>query len=127
MAGAHAPQPRTAHARSGRAAHAQPGTAYDIADLSLAPEGAARIAWAADQMPVLRQVRERFADERPLDGVRIAACLHVTAETANLVHALTAGGATVALCLANPLSAQDDVAAALVAQYEIEVRAIHGE
>ena len=78
-------------------------------------------------MPVLRQIAERFADGRPLHGVRIAACLHVTAETANLVQALVAGGATVALCSANPLSAQDDVAAALVAEHQIEVRAIHGE
>jgi adenosylhomocysteinase len=100
---------------------------YDIADLSLAPEGAARIAWAADQMPVLRQVRERFDEQRPLEGVRIAACLHVTAETANLVQTLIAGGASAALCSANPLSAQDDVAAALVEDHDVEVRATHGE
>jgi adenosylhomocysteinase len=123
--GAHAPRSRTAHARSGRAAHAQPG--YEIADQSLATEGAARIAWAADQMPVLRQVRERFAAQRPLDSVRLAACLHVTAETANLVQTLIAGGATAALCSANPLSTQDDVAAALVEEHGVEVRAIHGE
>jgi adenosylhomocysteinase len=127
MAGAHAPQPQAAHARPGRAAHAQPGTDYDIADLGLATEGAARIAWAADQMPVLRQVRERFAAERPLEGVRVAACLHVTAETANLVQTLIAGGASASLCSANPLSAQDDVAAALVQDHGVEVRAIHGE
>jgi adenosylhomocysteinase len=100
---------------------------HEIADLGLAPEGAARIAWASDQMPVLRQVRERFARERPLDGIRIAACLHVTAETANLVRTLIAGGASAALCSANPLSAQDDVAAALVQDHGVEVRAIHGE
>jgi len=123
--GAHAPRSRTAHARSVPAAHAQPG--YEIADLSLATEGAARIAWAADQMPVLRQVRERFAAQRPLEGVRLAACLHVTAETANLVRTLIAGGASAALCSANPLSAQDDVAAALVEDHGVEVRAIHGE
>jgi adenosylhomocysteinase len=100
---------------------------HEIADLGLAPEGAARIAWASDQMPVLRQVRERFAREHPLDGIRIAACLHVTAETANLVRTLIAGGADAALCSANPLSAQDDVAAALVQEHGVEVRAIHGE
>jgi adenosylhomocysteinase len=127
MTGAHAPRSPAAHARPGQAAHAQPGTAYDIADLSLATEGAARIAWAADQMPVLRQVRERFAAQRPLEGVRVAACLHVTAETANLVRTLIAGGASAALCSANPLSTQDDVAAALVEEHGVEVRAIHGE
>ena len=78
-------------------------------------------------MPVLAQIRERFATETPLDGIRVAACLHVTAETANLVRALLAGGASVALCAANPLSTQDDVAAALVTEYGVEVRAVHGE
>ena len=87
---------------------------HDVADLSLAAEGQARIAWAGEQMPVLGQIRERFAREQPLQGVRIAACLHVTAETANLVRTLMAGGASAALCSANPLSTQDDVAAALV-------------
>jgi adenosylhomocysteinase len=100
---------------------------HEIADLSLAPSGAQRIAWASEQMPVLRQVRERFAEERPLEGLRVAACLHVTAETANLITTLLAGGAEAALCSANPLSAQDDVAAALVSQHGVEVRAIHGE
>ncbi len=100
---------------------------HEIADIELAPEGAARITWAADQMPVLRQVRERLAAERPFEQTRIAACLHVTAETANLLVALTAGGATVALCSANPLSARDDVAAALVRDHGIEVRAMRGE
>ena len=100
---------------------------HDVADLSLAPEGAARIAWASEQMPVLRRIRERFEQQRPLEGVRIAACLHVTAETANLVLALVAGGAEAALCSANPLSTQDDVAAALVYDHGVEVRAMHGE
>jgi adenosylhomocysteinase len=100
---------------------------HDVADLALAPEGEARIAWAAGQMPVLAQIRARFAEQRPLEGIRIAACLHVTAETANLVRTLRAGGAAVALCSANPLSAQDDVAAALVLEDRIEVRAVRGE
>ena len=86
--------------------------AAEVADPALAPDGEARIEWAAGQMPVLRRIRERFAREQPLDGIRIAACLHVTAETASLVRALTEGGAEVALCSANPLSTQDDVAAA---------------
>jgi adenosylhomocysteinase len=100
---------------------------HDVADLALAPDGELRIDWAAGQMPVLAQIRSRFADERPLEGIRVAACLHVTAETANLVRTLRAGGATVALCSANPLSAQDDVAAALVLQDGVEVRARRGE
>src|SRR4051794_34418506 len=86
----------------------------DVADLSLSGGGAARIAWAEAQMPVLRQVRVRFERERPLDGIVIAACLHVTPETANLVRTLHAGGADVALCASNPLSTQDATAAALV-------------
>jgi adenosylhomocysteinase len=101
--------------------------AHDVADLALAPEGQARIAWAAGQMPVLAQIRERFAAERPLEGFRIAACLHVTGETANLVRTLRAGGATVGLCSANPLSTQDDVAAALVLEDRVEVHAHRGE
>ena len=100
---------------------------HDVADLSLAPDGAAQIAWASEQMPVLARVAERFMAERPLDGVAIAACLHVTAETANLVRTLLAGGASVALCSANPLSTQDAVAAALVIDHGVEVRAHHGE
>jgi adenosylhomocysteinase len=103
------------------------GPAYDIADPSLADEGEARIAWADGQMPVLAQLRERFALERPLDGVPVAACLHITAETANLVRTLIAGGARVGLCSANPLSVQDDVAAALVVHHQVEVRAKWGE
>ncbi|HTU98235.1 MAG TPA: adenosylhomocysteinase [Solirubrobacteraceae bacterium] len=100
---------------------------HDVADLTLASDGELRIDWAAGQMPVLAQIRTRFAAARPLEGIRVAACLHVTAETANLVRTLSAGGATVALCSANPLSAQDDVAAALVVQDGVEVRARRGE
>ncbi len=100
---------------------------HEIADLGLAPSGAARIAWASEQMPVLARVRERWASERPLEGIRVAACLHVTAETANLIRTLQAGGATASLCSANPLSTQDDVAAALVYDHGVEVRALHGE
>jgi adenosylhomocysteinase len=100
---------------------------HEIADLGLAAAGADRIAWAAGQMPVLGQIAERFAAQRPLEGIRVAACLHVTAETANLARALTAGGASVALCSANPLSTQDDVAAALVQEHGTEVRARHGD
>jgi adenosylhomocysteinase len=100
---------------------------HDVADLALADDGRARIGWAAGQMPVLGRIGERFAAQRPLDGIRIAACLHVTAETANLVRALKAGGALVALCSANPLSTQDDVAAALVLDDAVEVRAVRGE
>jgi adenosylhomocysteinase len=100
---------------------------HEVADLGLAPEGAARIAWAGEQMPVLAHVRRRFVDERPLDGVHVAACLHVTAETANLITTLVAGGASAALCSANPLSAQDDVAAALALEHGVEVRARRGE
>jgi adenosylhomocysteinase len=96
----------------------------EIADPSLAPAGEERIAWATGQMPVLARIRERFAAERPLEGLHVAACLHVTAETANLVRALRAGGAEVALCAANPLSTQDDVAAALVDAQDAEVPAV---
>ena len=100
---------------------------HEIADLSLAEEGAAQIAWARQQMPVLESIRERFAAERPLQDVMVAACLHVTAETANLLLTLADGGAGVALCSANPLSVQDDVAAALVASERVQVRARRGE
>jgi adenosylhomocysteinase len=99
----------------------------EIRDPGLAGEGRARIAWADDQMPVLRSIRERFAAERPLDGVTVGACLHVTSETANLVATLRAGGADVALCAPNPLSTQDEVAAALVADGLAEVHAVNGE
>jgi adenosylhomocysteinase len=101
--------------------------ASDIADIALAPDGERRIQWADSQMPVLRQIRERFASERPLDGLAVSACLHVTAETAGLVRALQEGGASVAICASNPLSTQDDVAAALVDRYGAEVFAVHGE
>lgn len=101
--------------------------AHDVADLALAEDGQVRIDWADTHMPVLAQIRERFARERPLDGVRIGASLHVTAETANLVRALVAGGADVALCASNPLSTQDDVAAALVDRHGARVYAVQGE
>ena len=100
---------------------------HEVAELGLAPDGADRVAWARDQMPVLRAVRERFARDRPLSGVRVGACLHVTPETANLMLTLLAGGAQAALCSANPLSAQDDVAATLVADHHVEVHARRGE
>ncbi len=94
--------------------------------MALAPAGRARIEWAEGQMPVLRSIRERFAGSRPLDGLKVAACLHVTAETANLMHALVAGGAQAALCSANPLTVRDEVAAALVAD-GVPVQASRGE
>jgi adenosylhomocysteinase len=100
---------------------------YDIADISRAEGGVRRIEWADRQMPVLRTIRERFEKERPLDGVTMACCLHVTTETANLARTLIAGGAEVALCASNPLSTQDDVAAALVDRYGAQVYAINGE
>jgi adenosylhomocysteinase len=100
---------------------------HEVADVSLAAEGVARIEWACGQMPVLERIRERFVRQRPLDGIRIAACLHVTAETGNLVTALGAGGAETALCSANPLSVQDDVAAALVREHGVAVRGAYGE
>jgi adenosylhomocysteinase len=100
---------------------------HDVRDLRLAEEGVRRIEWAAREMPVTRLIRERFAKEQPLRGVRIGACLHVTTETANLALALRDGGAQVAICASNPLSTQDDVAAALVAEYGIATFAIKGE
>jgi adenosylhomocysteinase len=100
---------------------------HDVKDLALAAEGVRRIEWADRQMPVLRAIRERFERERPLDGYRVSACLHVTTETANLTRALQAGGADVVLCASNPLSTQDDVAAALVAEFGVSVFAIKGE
>ena len=100
---------------------------HDVADLALAEAGVRRIEWADRQMPVLRAIRERFERERPLDGVRLSACLHVTTETANLARTLKAGGADVVLCASNPLSTQDEVAAALVAEYGIPTFAIKGE
>lgn len=100
---------------------------YDIKNPDLATGGRHRIEWAEQEMPVLRGIREKFAKERPLAGIRVAACLHVTTETANLMHTLQLGGADVVLCASNPLSTQDDVAASLVAHYEIPVFAIKGE
>ena len=93
--------------------------AHDVIDLGLADEGVRRIEWAEREMPVLRLIRERFERERPLAGLRIGACLHVTTETANLMRTLKAGGAEVVLAASNPLSTKDDVAAALVAEYGI--------
>jgi len=100
---------------------------HDVLDLELAAQGARRIAWADRHMPVLASIRERFAKERPLAGQRLAACLHVTSETANLVRTLVAGGAEVRLCASNPLSTQDDVAAALVSEHGVAVFAVKGE
>ncbi len=106
----------------------QPGVkAYDVKDDSLAALGKQRIEWAEAQMPVLRLIRERFAREKPLTGARIVACLHVTSETANLVRTLKAGGADVTLCASNPLTTNDEVAAALVHEYDINTYAIKGE
>ncbi|OLD65025.1 MAG: adenosylhomocysteinase [Acidobacteria bacterium 13_1_40CM_2_68_5] len=102
-------------------------TQGDVKDIGLAAKGRTRIDWADGQMPVLRSIRERFAREKPLKGLRLAACLHVTSETANLASTLAAGGATVRLCASNPLSTQDDVAASLVAHHGIQVFAIKGE
>jgi adenosylhomocysteinase len=100
---------------------------HDVTDRALADEGVRRIEWAEREMPVLRLIGERFAAERPLEGVRVGACLHVTTETANLVRTLVAGGAQVALAASNPLSTQDSVAAALVARYGISTYARRGE
>src|SRR5881628_1614786 len=100
---------------------------YDVKDLALAAEGVQRIEWADRQMPVLAAIRQRFETEQPLNGYRIAACLHVTTETANLMRTLKAGGADIVLCASNPLSTQDDVGAALVEEYDISVFAIKGE
>lgn len=100
---------------------------HDVKDLRLAPDGRRRIAWAGRDMPVLNLIKERFEKERPLEGIRLSACLHVTAETANLVDTLKAGGAQVVLCASNPLSTQDEVAASLVSDFGIPVFAIKGE
>jgi adenosylhomocysteinase len=100
---------------------------YDVRDLALAEQGRRRTEWAERSMPVLRQIKARFAKERPLEGKRVSACLHVTTETANLVVTLKTGGADVALCASNPLSTQDDVAAHLVRDHGIKVFAIKGE
>jgi adenosylhomocysteinase len=100
---------------------------HDIKDLALATEGKRRTEWAERSMPVLRQIRARFAKEQPLRGLRVSACLHVTTETANLMHTLRAAGAEIALCASNPLSTQDDVAAHLVRDHGVHVYAIKGE
>ncbi len=100
---------------------------HHIADITLADEGARRIDWALSEMPVVRRLRQRFDARRPLQGLRIAGCLHITTETANLAITLKAGGADLVLCASNPLSTQDDVAAALVRDFDIPVFAIHGE
>ncbi len=100
---------------------------HDCKDIGLAPKGKDRILWADDRMPVLRSIRDRFGKEKPLSGIRIAACLHVTTETANLMRTLKAGGAEAVLCASNPLSTQDDVAASLIADFQIPVYAITGE
>jgi len=102
-------------------------TRGDVKDLSLAARGKDRIEWAAKEMPVLRLIRERFAKDLPLQGVRMSGCLHITTETANLAITLKAGGADLVLCASNPLSTQDDVAAALVSEYGIPTFAIKGE
>lgn len=100
---------------------------YGIKDIKLAEKGKDRIEWAENQMPVLLAIRKKFTEKRPIKGIKIAACLHVTTETANLVRTLKAGGAEVSLCASNPLSTQDDVAASLVKDYGIPVFAIKGE
>src|SRR3954453_14528388 len=99
----------------------------DVKDLKLAPQGKKRILWADRDMPVLARIRERFEKEKPLRGLRLSACLHVTAETANLARTLQAGGADLVLVASNPLSPQDDVAASLVHDFGISVYAIRGE
>src|SRR5215213_10353738 len=104
-----------------------PLTKYDIKDLKLADEGKRRTEWAERSMPVLRQIRARFVKEQPLKGIKLSACLHVTTETANLMHTLRAAGAEIALCASNPLSTQDDVAAHLVRDHGVHVYAIKGE
>lgn len=100
---------------------------YDVKDLNLAEAGKARIEWADKDMPVLASIRERFEREKPFEGLRVAGCMHVTTETANLMRAFVAGGADMSLCASNPLSTQDDVAAALVEHYGVNTYAIKGE
>jgi adenosylhomocysteinase len=112
---------------AGRPGTDRPPIDHDVTDLGLAAEGVRRIEWAEREMPVLRLIRERFARERPLEGLRVGACLHVTTETANLMRTLAAGGARVVLAASNPLSTKDDVAAALVAEYAIPTYARRGE
>src|SRR5258708_28850868 len=107
-------------------ARKQMKTAHHVKDLNLAPKGHGRIEWAGRSMPVLASIRERFAKEKPLKGLRISACLHVTSETAHLMQTLHAGGGSLVLCASNPLSTQDDVAAALVHD-GISVHALKGD
>src|SRR5438445_6945548 len=104
-----------------------PAQRYDVKDLKLAADGQRMIEWAAQEMPVLQQIRERFKREQPLKGQRLSACLHVTTETANLAITLKAGGADLVLCASNPLSTTDAAAASLVAHHGISVFAIKGE
>jgi len=106
---------------------ASPAVEFDVKDIGLASQGKQRIEWAEREMPVLRLIRERFAEEKPLNGVRLVACAHITTETANLARALQAAGAEAVLIASNPLSTQDDVAAALVSEWGIPVYAIKGE
>src|SRR6266540_186591 len=103
------------------------GKEYDVKDIGLADRGLLKIEWAGAEMPVLKLISERFRREKPLTGLRLSACLHVTSETANLAVALKEGGADIVLCASNPLSTQDDVAAALVEEHDISVFAIKGE
>src|SRR5436853_6833557 len=104
-----------------------PTVEFDVKDISLSAHGKQRIEWSEREMPVLRLIRERFAEEKPLTGVKLVACAHITTETANLARALQAGGAEAILIASNPLSAQDDVAASLVSNWGIPVYAIKGE
>src|SRR5919112_6024627 len=106
---------------------ATPSVEFDVKDISLSGQGKQRIEWAEREMPVLRLIRERFAEEKPLNGVKLVACAHITTETANLARTLQAGGAEALLIASNPLSTQDDVAASLVADWGIPVMAIKGE
>src|SRR5258705_12724100 len=114
-------------APGGREEHTVDTSKCDVKALALADKGRARIRWADEQMPVVRSIRERFVREKPLKGLRLAACLHVTSETANLARTLAAGGADVVLCASNPLSTQDDVASSLVEHDGIAVYAIKGK
>src|SRR5256714_2171245 len=104
-----------------------PTVEFDVKDVSLSAHGKQRIEWAEREMPVLRLIRERFAEEKPLSGVKLVACAHITTETANLARALQAGGAEALLIASNPLSTQDDVAASLVSDWGVTVCAIKGE
>src|ERR671910_1293300 len=104
-----------------------PSVEFDVKDIGLASNGKQRIEWAEREMPVLRLIRERFGEEKPLSGMKLVACAHITTETANLARALQAGGAEAILIASNPLSTQDDVAAALVTDWGIPVYAIKGE